>query len=99
MLFLKGDRAFDPITVKNAGSEEDEGFSGIRCPLCAWQPSASSRWCCVSDGPPEPAFDSCGTVWNTFSTRGQCPGCSHQWQWTTCLRCGEWSRHDAWYVK
>ena len=73
-------------------------FTGIRCPLCAWRPSASSRWRCGwQAGDPEPAFSACGTSWNTFSTRGRCPGCHHQWRWTSCLACHEWSRHTDWY--
>jgi hypothetical protein len=72
-------------------------FSRIRCPLCRWNPTADSRWTCIAFGTPEPPFDSCGTVWNTFSTRGRCPGCRHQWTWTTCLRCGMPSKHDDWY--
>jgi hypothetical protein len=35
--------------------------------------------------------------WNTFATRGLCPGCAHQWQWTSCHRCEAWSPHDDWY--
>ena len=72
-------------------------FGRIRCPLCQWQPTSDSRWSCVSFGTPEPPFDACGTVWNTFATRGKCPGCEHQWTWTTCLKCGIASKHDAWY--
>ena len=30
-------------------------------------------------------------------TRGRCPGCQHQWQWTTCLSCGVASLHEHWY--
>lgn len=40
---------------------------------------------------------SCGTVWNTFWTGGVCPGCSHHWQKTQCLECGELSPHKDWY--
>jgi hypothetical protein len=72
-------------------------FSGIRCPHCGWQPDASSRWCCHAGDSPEPFFHGCGTIWNTFATRGCCPGCSHQWQWTSCLRCDGWSPHEDWY--
>ncbi len=76
----------------------DEGEPpGIRCPLCGWRPGASNRWCCVRSGTPEPPFDACGTVWNTFDTGGKCPGCGHQWIWTTCLRCGGASLHVDWY--
>ena len=76
---------------------DDEGLSGIRCPLCAWRPSAADRWSCEPAGTPEPLFVGCGTVWNTFATGGRCPGCRHQWQWTSCLRCGQWSLHADWY--
>ena len=70
----------------------------IRCPLCEWQPAASSRWACL-DHPGFPEFfrAGCGTAWNTFDTRGRCPGCSYQWRWTICLRCAGWSLHDDWY--
>jgi hypothetical protein len=52
---------------------------------------------CVSQGPPEFFTGGCGTVWNTFDTRGRCPGCSHQWTWTRCFACDGWSPHDDWY--
>jgi len=82
--------------------EEDEAkddFEGIRCPLCFWTPNASSRWICVSCDAPEYFYRGCLTQWNTFETRGKCPGCAHQWVWTTCLACYKWSRHEDWYVK
>ena len=79
------------------GSDEDHAFERIRCPACGWQPAPSDRWCCSADDTPEPPFTWCGTVWNTFSTRGRCPGCQHQWQWTSCLHCHEWSPHEDWY--
>jgi hypothetical protein len=72
-------------------------FERIRCPLCAWQPESSSRWCCDHRHSPEPPFACCGTVWNTFETEGKCPGCAHQWIWTSCHRCSEFSRHEEWY--
>jgi hypothetical protein len=78
-------------------ADQTTGKSRIRCPLCDWQPTASSQWACLSDGTPEPFFGGCGTVWNTFETRGRCPGCRHQWTWTSCLRCHGWSRHEDWY--
>ena len=34
ILFLKDDRASDPITVNVLGLDDDEAFGGIRCPLC-----------------------------------------------------------------
>src|SRR6266540_1986982 len=77
--------------------EEEDVFGRIRCPLCAWRPAASSLWTCASFNTQEGAFRGCGTIWNTFATRGRCPGCAHQWRWTSCLRCGEWSLHEDWY--
>ena len=61
----------------------------IHCPLCAWVPQADSRWVCTRPG--------CGTEWNTFWTRGVCPGCGYQWRNTDCLACLEMSPHEAWY--
>jgi hypothetical protein len=68
--------------------DNDKDFSGIRCPACKWRPTRSDVWAC-SPG--------CGEVWNTFSTRGECPGCQRHWSQTQCTRCGVWSDHDAWY--
>jgi len=96
-LFLKEDRTPDQIITTNFDLEREDAFQGIRCPLCGWRPRKSSRWSCSCIGTPEPYFESCGTVWNTFSTRGRCPGCSHQWQWTTCLQCQQASLHLDWY--
>jgi hypothetical protein len=85
------------VHVSDRPLDDDETLSGIRCPLCGWRPSASSRWSCISLGTPEQFFAGCGTVWNTFATGGRCPGCQHQWRWTSCLRCEEWSLHVDWY--
>jgi DNA-directed RNA polymerase subunit RPC12/RpoP len=93
---LKNEQIFHRIST-DVSADDEETLSGIRCPLCSWRPSVSSRWSCEHTGAPEPFFEACGTVWNTFSTRGRCPGCSHQWRWTSCLQCGEWSLHDDWY--
>jgi hypothetical protein len=79
--------------------EEESDFSRIRCPLCAWQPDASSLWCCADCPTPEHFFDGCYAIWNTFDTHGVCPGCGHEWRWTSCLRCRGWSLHEDWYVK
>jgi len=79
------------------GPDDAAAFERIRCPLCSWRPTASSSWSCRADDTPEPPFDWCGTQWNTFTTRGRCPGCLHQWRWTSCLRCAGWSLHDDWY--
>jgi len=94
---LKDNRDPDPIILDVPGVDRAESFGRIRCPLCGWRPSASSRWSCEWIDTPEPRFTACGTVWNTFSTKGRCPGCSHQWRWTSCHRCGQWSLHDDWY--
>jgi hypothetical protein len=96
-LFLKDDRAAKKLIVTVTKKGADEEFNRIRCPLCAWQPTPSSRWCCEVGGTPEPFFEGCGMIWNTFSTRGRCPRCSHQWRWTSCLRCHRASLHNDWY--
>lgn len=60
----------------------------IYCPQCAWRPRPEDRWTCTAQ---------CGTVWNTFWTRGLCPGCAHQWRITQCLACHAHSPHRDWY--
>jgi hypothetical protein len=93
-------RSIPEKTVDSAVNLEEEtaDFAGIRCPLCQWQPQSSSRWYCADCGHPEYFSGGCGTVWNTFTTRGLCPGCGHQWRYTACLRCHGWSLHEAWYT-
>lgn len=99
MMFLKSKKAPEQIVDDEVTDERDDEMQGIRCPHCRWRPSASDRWSCISDADgPEPPFPSCGTAWNTFATRGRCPGCNHQWKWTVCLRCQGWSLHEAWYA-
>lgn len=68
--------------------KDASGGGSIRCPKCRWNPRATDRWMCL-----------CGHTWNTFDTRGKCPGCSHQWNETMCLSCLEWSEHVTWYEK
>jgi len=97
LLLKRHDSSTDRVVLDKFQIGEHEPFSGIRCPLCAWRPLLSSRWMCDCHGTPEPPFTSCGTQWNTFATRGWCPGCSHRWQWTSCLRCHQPSLHDDWY--
>src|SRR5262245_2075894 len=97
-LLLRDTKAPDQITDLFLGPADEDLFSGVRCPLCAWRPTASSRWWCSSFGTPEPFFHACGTEWNTFATRGRCPRCQHRWQWTSCHQCGQWSLHDDWYT-
>jgi hypothetical protein len=58
----------------------------IRCPKCQWSPDAEARWSCR-----------CRHIWNTFETRGLCPGCGYQWTVTACLNCGQTSPHADWY--
>lgn len=60
----------------------------IHCPHCEWRPGPADKWRCVA---------SCATVWNTFWTRGLCPGCGVRWPQTQCLACGVYSPHEAWY--
>jgi hypothetical protein len=59
----------------------------IRCPQCKWTPRTKNLRSCK-----------CGHHWNTFDTRGLCPGCGHQWEITGCLQCGAMSPHAEWYV-
>jgi hypothetical protein len=74
-------------TERGSGSSTTAGDGKIRCPKCAWQPERGSRWSCA-----------CGHAWNTFDTRGMCPACDAVWRDTQCLRCGQWSLHEAWYA-
>jgi hypothetical protein len=60
----------------------------IYCPQCRWRPAPEDRWAC------EPR---CGTLWNTFWTRGLCPSCRKQWGVTQCLACKAFSPHRQWY--
>jgi hypothetical protein len=94
-------KSFTPEEIIEKISEKQidvTDFSRIRCPLCKWQPTKSSRWFC-SDSPfPENFFGGCFTSWNTFETRGLCPGCFHEWRWTTCLSCDQDSLHKDWYT-
>ena len=94
---LKKSGAPEIVTIETADPMRHTSAPRIRCPKCQWQPDRSSTWVCWSGPGPEPPFESCGAAWHTFDTGGRCPGCSHQWQWTTCLRCQEWSRHLDWY--
>ena len=95
---LKNERVIDPTVVEMLRDDEDR-FGRIRCPHCQWRPLLGSRWSCLCINTPEPPFRACGMLWNTFSTRGRCPGCSHQWRWTSCLHCQRWSLHDDWYER
>jgi hypothetical protein len=97
MLHCFKDTGLSDRIIADALHDEGERWNAIRCPHCGWHPTPSSRWSCNADHAPEPFFHGCGTVWNTFDTKGRCPGCQHQWQWTSCLSCGKWSPHVDWY--
>ncbi len=101
LLAFKKDRSapHKQLDLETRLKDKTSTFGGIRCPLCHWQPTASSRWYCASNNHPEGFSNGCGTVWNTFTTQGLCPGCGHLWRWTTCLRCYRWSLHKDWYYK
>ena len=96
-LLLKRGLHQDPDTVVEDRTDDDAESSGVRCPLCSWRPEPGSLWCCTGHDPAEPGFQGCGTVWDTFATRGLCPGCQHRWRWTKCFECDAWSPHDDWY--
>ncbi len=84
---------FDDYSEIEKLKDTPTNFERIRCPLCRWQPRASSLWYCGDSS----SYLGCGTTWNTFDTRGRCPNCKYRWQWTDCLRCGGASPHEAWY--
>src|SRR5690349_12014389 len=87
------------INIKSKQAEPVVDFTRIRCPLCNWHPRPSDRWVCWDCPVPEQFYDGCGTQWNTFETHGKCPGCQHQWRYTSCLLCDRYSLHEDWYVK
>jgi hypothetical protein len=90
---------FDKHSETEKLKERTTDFKRIRCPKCRWQPRESSRWYCSDAGYPHFFYHGCGTSWNTFETRGRCPGCAHQWRWTDCLHCWQSSPHEDWYEK
>ncbi|HVV55841.1 MAG TPA: hypothetical protein VHC47_10970 [Mucilaginibacter sp.] len=62
----------------------------ISCPKCGWKPDGGIYWMCSV----------CKTKWNTFETRGRCPGCGQVYEETRCPRnrgCGQVSNHADWY--
>lgn len=83
-------RGKDRIIPLPIDDDIDKDFSGVRCPACKWRPSRTDTWACNPG---------CGEVWNTFATRGECPGCQRRWVNTQCTRCGVWSEHDLWYER
>ena len=98
-LMKRADGKPDSIVLPAIIDDDAPRAEKIRCPRCQWVPSPASAWTCIlgPDVGPEPPFSWCGTSWNTFDTAGRCPGCQHQWTWTSCLRCHEWSLHMDWY--
>jgi hypothetical protein len=96
--FVRGTPDIHLIDIPKFRFDEDDGEPEIRCPLCRWAPKRSSRWYCAACPQPEGFLHGCGTLWNTFDTRGTCPGCHHRWRWTSCLSCAGWSLHDDWYA-
>jgi hypothetical protein len=99
LLFQKGLTPSDATDTIENSDDEEPGHGRIRCPMCRWQPDAGSYWVCGDCAHPEYFFGGCGMEWNTFDTRGLCPGCGHQWRWTACLSCRVWSLHEDWYAK
>jgi hypothetical protein len=97
MAFKRGETPQHIRDILAKLQEEETNFNRIRCPLCGWHPTPANRWTCVDTGHPEHFKGGCGQVWNTFTTRGKCPGCSYQWRWTACLDCHGWSLHEDWY--
>jgi hypothetical protein len=97
--FRRGNPDVGTVEIPKFRLEEHEGEPEIRCPLCFWHPRPSSKWFCAFCPHPEGLLGGCGTMWNTFDTHGRCPGCQHQWRWTSCLSCGGWSLHADWYVE
>jgi len=93
-LLFRRSPGFDDYSETEKLKDAPIDFSRIRCPLCRWQPNAASRWFCSDFN----SHDGCGTEWNTFDTRGICPGCKYRWHWTDCLRCFRSSPHEAWYA-
>lgn len=67
-----------------------DGNAGVRCPACGWRPRKDDLWACNPG---------CGYAWHTFDTGGTCPACFKQWTATQCIKCGQWSDHDAWYER
>ena len=97
-LFFRKTPSTEKFLIEGRQKDSDKtDFGRIRCPICRWKPSASSLWYCTDAGYPHYFYKGCGTAWNTFDTRGRCPGCGHQWKWTDCLRCYSCSPHEDWY--
>jgi len=99
VILLEGPKRHSAKQQKLEQKNDFTEFSRIRCPLCRWRPKPSHRWFCAPCDFPEFFQHGCGAYWNTFTTRGRCPDCGHQWRWTACLSCAGWSLHEHWYVR
>jgi hypothetical protein len=72
----------------DADAEPATSLPPVACPRCGERPPNAAVWMCAPG---------CHTSWNTFNTRGRCPGCGKQWTETACLACGQMSPHEDWY--
>ena len=97
-LFVKDDKAPDRITTRYPDwtTTRRSARSAVRPAVGA--PRLEPLVLCLCRHS-EPSFEGCGMVWNTFSTRGCCPGCSHQWRWTSVFdvasgRCTDWYERE-----
>ena len=84
----KEERQLDDDLDAVLGDDERARRVRTRCPKCDWKPGKHDKWYCR-----------CGTSWNTFMTRGVCPGCTFAWKITQCLKCHAFSAHEDWYTK
>lgn len=98
-LFLKDDRASDAITVNVIAPDAMRHSAGSDARSATGALRSRAAGAVTVPALPSAFFEGCGIVWNTFSTHGCCPGCSHQWRWTSCLRCGKSSLHKDWYAE
>ena len=96
-LFRRANPSDEGETKPVTDRADEADAAKIRCPLCKWHPKRDSFWVCWDCDHPEYFYSGCGMEWNTFETKGLCPGCSHQWIWTSCLQCFLWSKHEDWY--
>ena len=78
---------FSELSEEQAHELFGDPMSGVRCPRCGWIPRERLKWKCT-----------CGYHWNTFDTRGRCPGCAKQWTETQCYGCQAMSPHLEWYA-
>ena len=59
---------------------------GFACPSCRTAPPLGPFWKCGA----------CGQSFDTFETRGVCPGCAHEYPVTMCLDCSEQRPMTEW---